>query len=128
MKDGVNLLALSEPLVQVGHGQALHHPKKGLLLFGPDKSDRRISQIRVGVIGTPGGIALYKKWVERLNKYIVAGGEGSNHVFYPGFSEVFEAEWRPRPEVEVAISGSDLERAIRVGDRFQSIFEAVSIY
>ena len=119
---------LLEPVVQVGHGQCTHHPKKGLLLFGPDKSERSIAEIRIGVVGTIGGIALYKKWVERLNRYIEAGGSGSSHLFYPGFSEIFDTQWTPRPAIELAISGNDLQRVIRIGDRYQSIYDSVSIY
>lgn len=64
------LMYLPEPLLTFGYNQSLADPKDGLFLFGPLVDVRKPSEMRVGVIGTTGGIARYSRWVATINKPI----------------------------------------------------------
>jgi hypothetical protein len=67
-----------EPELQFGYGQCLDDPKQGLFLFGP-LEERRPSSMRVGVVGTPAGIELYKQWVRAITGFIPAARPDALH-------------------------------------------------
>src|SRR6266508_5505518 len=54
---------IAEPLLEFGNCQKLEHPQDGLFLYGPVKSQGSPDVIHIGVVGTPDGIALTKRWL-----------------------------------------------------------------
>ena len=63
----MRMVRIPEPRLEFAHGQAVEDPRDGLTLFGPyDKASGAAYGIKTGVIGTPGGIARFKKWVKYI--------------------------------------------------------------
>jgi hypothetical protein len=119
---------LPEPLLQFGHGQCLENPKDGLFAFGP-LAERKPSRMRIGIVGTPEGMARYRKWVQSITRYLPAADpEAAHQAAFPGFEAIFQTEWPSDPVVEIPISSSELSRLIRIGDRHLAIFETVSAF
>lgn len=120
---------LDEPKLEFGFKQRLEDPRNGLFLFGPTQTQRAPTEIRAGVIGTPKGVSLYRRWVETANRYIPAASAHSRHQFpFPGFEAAFKARWSPTPAVEIAISSTEISNTIRLSDRYQAIYRTVSLY
>jgi hypothetical protein len=125
--DSMKLLA--EPKLEFGYRQRLEDPRNGLFLFGPIVDNRTPSHIRAGVIGTPRGVAMYKKWVEATGKFIPAASASSQHQFpFPGFEAAFRARWPASPVVEIAVSPTDVSNAIRLSDRYNAIYQTVALF
>jgi hypothetical protein len=120
---------LPEPQLEFGYRQRLEDPRNGLFLFGPLLDNRAPSQIRAGVIGTPRGVSMYRKWVEQTSKFIPAANSNVRHQFpFPGFQAAFKAHWPSSPAVEIAISPTEISNVIRLSDRYQAIYQSVSLY
>ncbi len=117
-----------EPTLRFGYGQCSDDPKAGLFTFGP-LEERRPSSIRIGVLGTPTALSLYRSWVLRINGFLPADNPDSNHhMAFPGFEPLFRTPWNLKPSVEIPVSEMALARAIRLADRHVAIFETVSLY
>src|SRR6185312_1855127 len=98
----------------------------GLFAFGP-LAERKPSLMRVGIVGTPDGLARYRTWVKSITRYIPAANpEAAHQAAFPGFEAVFETRWPVEPAVEIPISGAEISRLIRISDRHLAIFETVS--
>lgn len=118
----------TEPLLEFGYGQSIDDPKHGLFMFGP-LEERRPSSMRIGVVGTPAGIELYKEWVRAITGFIPAARPDALHQLgYPGFEAVFRTTWPVEPVAELPISTSDISKSLRISDRHVGIFEAVSLF
>jgi hypothetical protein len=117
-----------EPLLEFGHRQRIKDPKDGLFLFGP-LEERKPADMRVGVIGTPKGIAIYRKWLDKALGFIPAlDPESAHHIGYPGFEAVFQTTWPREPSVEIAVSANEISNSIRKTDRYKAIYDTVSIF
>lgn len=57
---------LDEPELEFRFGQKSRHPKDGLFLYGPHAASRRVSEVRVGVVGTASGTKHFREWGKRL--------------------------------------------------------------
>lgn len=132
------LLHLDEPTLRFSHGQDLPHPKDGLTLFGP--YTRTPGSLRYGVIGTSDGIELFRRWSERIVKYIPAY-KGSRfrrnkdaqhgklaHQYYPGFQSVFGVIWNEEPEITCEVPAATLQEALKVHDRNTRVAKVVKTY
>jgi hypothetical protein len=98
-----NLEYIDEPLLEFGYGQRLKDPKGGLFLFGP-LAERRPAQMRVGVVGQLGGLALYKEWLGKAQRFIPAvEPETPHHLAFPGFEAVFQTSWPILPIIEIPV-------------------------
>src|SRR5947208_882787 len=115
---------IPEPFLEFGYRQRMKDPKDGLFLFGPLEV-RKPHQMRIGVIGTPKGIGIYRKWVEGLRGFIPAiRPDSPHHLAYPGFEAVFQTEWPQEPMVEIGVSATEVSNAVRKADRYKAIYEA----
>src|SRR6266568_1572854 len=118
---------IKEPFLEFGHGQRLKDPKDGLFLFGP-LEDRRPGQLRAGLVGTPKGISIFRRWLNGAKRFIpTPQPESPHHLAYPGFEEVFQSKW-PDPRLEIAISATEISNAIRKTDRHRAVYETVSLF
>jgi hypothetical protein len=119
---------LDEPLLEFGYGQRLKDPKDGLFLFGP-LEDRRPAEMRVGIIGTPKGIAVYRQWLDRARAFIpLADPEVKHRLAYPGFEAIFQTKWPTKPVAEIGVSANEIFNAIRKTDRHKAIYDTVSLF
>jgi len=121
-------LLLAEPELRFGFGQNSADPKEGLFLFGPIRDSVNPLRLRVGVIGTPHGIALYRKWVNRISRAIPAPADTRTSVFYPGFRELFSCDWPLEPEIAVALSASEISSKLRIAERHEAVYETVGLF
>jgi hypothetical protein len=123
-----NLEYIDEPLLEFGYGQRLKDPKDGLFLFGP-LAERRPAQMRVGVVGQLGGLALYKEWLGKARRFIPAvEPETPHHLAFPGFEAVFQTSWPILPIIEIPISATEVANSIRKTDRHNAIYETVGLF
>jgi hypothetical protein len=120
---------LPEPKLEFGYGQKLEDPRNGLFLFGPLVDNRTPVQIRAGVIGTPKGVAMYRRWVEATAKFIPAASANVQHQFpFPGFEAAFRTRWPLCPVVEIAVSPTEISNTIRLSNRHEAIYKTVSLF
>lgn len=126
---GFHLDYLHEPLLRFGHEQSLDDPRSGLFLFGPLDDSRKPKSMRIGVVGTPDGIAGYQEWVRSINRHIPAARADALHqAAYPGFEAAFSTPWPDEPIVAIPVSAHDLAKSIRISDRHVGMFETVSLF
>jgi hypothetical protein len=124
-----NLIFIKEPLLRFGHDQHAEFVKDGLLLFGPLNDPQKPVSMRVGVIGSPKGIALYKKWVCKINGFIPAGKvDQDHHVPFPGYGAVFGTQWPEEPVCTLIVQEDAVLKTIQIQDRHQAIHNTVSLY
>jgi len=118
--------------------QDLAHPKDGLTLFGPYTQTQ--GSLRFGIIGTKAGIALFNRWLDRVNTYMPAY-KGSPyrtkrnaehgklaHQYYPGFHSTFGILWDARPEYVCQVPDDVLANALKVYDRHTRVSSVVKVY
>jgi hypothetical protein len=118
-----------EPLLEFGYRQRAADPKMGLYLYGPLHERGRPKHIKIGVVGTPVGLQLYRDWVRRINAYVEHRADNfANHVPFPGFNPIFSATVSHEPEISVQLSATQLAASIRRGRRHEAVRETVSIY
>lgn len=129
MSVGFRLIEVPEPELLFGYGQAMAHPKDGLLLYGPLPGPMTGSKLRIGIVATADGRRLYRKFVERISQPILpAKPDDPNHTIFPGFQAVFGVEWPADPIASIDINPLELANAIRIKDRHQAIHKSVSLY
>jgi len=103
--------------------------QSGLFVFGPLMDERTPARMRVGVIGSPGGISRYHEWLAAATQYIPAVDDSSpHHMAFPGFESVFKTPWPSLPVIELPVPGSEISNRIRIADRHKAIFETVSLF
>ncbi len=120
------ILVLPEPRVLFRHAQALEDPRDGLTLFGPLDSPYGL---RVGVIGTDHGLALYRAWVDRVRGPLTnsVGSEYSDPPF-PGFESAFRIPWQSEPALSITVDPTSLDRTVHFADPHQRVFETVALF
>lgn len=119
----------TEPSLVFGHGQVLQSAKDGLFLFGPVTRDVGISAIRYGLIGTPDGIALFKKWINDVQEVIEAPVEGSvQYRTFPGFANVFGVELPSSPICVLNVDAEGIRTALRIPDRHLAVHATVDLF
>lgn len=125
----VSVRFFEEPTLRFGFDQSLDDPRDGLFFFGPLIDVRHPKQMRVGVVGTPAGLASYRLWVRQINGFIPAlRSDVPHHIAYPGFEACFRSAWPEEPVAEIAVSATDIARMIRLSDRHIAINETVSLF
>ena len=122
------LSVLAEPKLRFGMGQTLTDPKQGLFLFGPTRDKVNPLRMRVGVIGTPQGISLYRGWVARINGPVVAPAGSTTSAFFPGFRELLACEWPVDPDISIPIRAMDISAALRISDRHEAVHSTVGLF
>jgi hypothetical protein len=120
---------IAEPLLEFGYGQKVEHPQDGLFLYGPLKSKESPEVIHVGVVGTPDGIALIKKWLATLQGPLQVERPDQLHTSaWPGFQAAFGARLELSPLVTLALASSDITAAIGKTNRFDAVRSTVRMF
>jgi hypothetical protein len=123
------IVYIAEPQLCFGFNQHTEFAKDGLLLFGPLDNAQKPASMRVGVVGSVKGIALYKKWIVQINGYIPAGKvDASHHVHFPGYEAIFGTQWPVDPVCTLVLSEEVVLNTIQIKDRYQAIHNTVSLY
>jgi hypothetical protein len=124
------LVHIEEPKLAFGFGQKAEHPKDGLFLYGPPASNQNPARMDIGVIGTAQGIARYRRWAKLVGSTIAAPEKGKeeNKTTWPGFHAVFGVSWPVEPFASCLIDGDELSKRIRIENRHEAIFNAVTLY
>jgi hypothetical protein len=117
-----------EPKLLFGYDQSLPDPKDGLFMFGPLIDRTKPGEMRVGVIGTPDGIARFNSWVKTVTGYLPAAKAEQHHLAFPGFEAAFKTAWPSQSVVELSISASEIASAVRVSDPHSRVFKTVELY
>jgi hypothetical protein len=119
-----NLIYFEEPRVEFGFSQTAEDSRDGLTLFGPFAP--ATGEVRMGVIGTPDGIAAYKKFAADVNKPIFTKSVG--RPFFPGFNSAFGLRWNATPTAQIQIDKSELQRKIAVDNLHERTYGLVTMY
>ena len=123
------LVQIPEPLLGFGYGQQMEHPKDGLFLFGPLADNANPAEMRIGIVGTETGIACFHEWARRIRGYIPSqNADAAHHASWPGFQAVFGTKWPEAALVELKVDDAELSKAIRIGNRHEAIYRAVSFF
>ena len=123
------IVQLPEPLLGFGFDQQMEHPKDGLFLFGPLADHANPAEMRIGIVGTAGCIASFHEWSKRIRGYIpAANADKAHHASWPGFQAVFGTKWPEKVLVELTVDEAELSKTIRIENRHEAIYKAVSIF
>ena len=122
-----NLLKLPEPELLFRFGARMEDPRDGLTVFGP-LDDGSSYGMRVGVIGTDRGLALYHSWVNRIQRPISLASETAARPMFPGFEAVYGIPWKATPAISLQVNEQELKQTIYLRDRHQRVFRTVDVF
>lgn len=105
----------------------MEDPRDGLTLFGPLETASPYG-LRVGVIGTQGGLALYRAWVERIQGPLQDAGAPISNPPFPGFESAFRIPWAPTPTTAIVITEAMLNAVVFLSDRHERVFKTVGLF
>ncbi len=116
-----------------GHGQTMEAPKDGLFLFGPVEDAGGRSQVRLGVIGTPTGIGLSRRWLARLAGHVPGkvGKDGQPTLWapaWPGFEACFGVSLPAQGLAELAVDNVEIEKCIKKSNRADAVRSTVLLF
>ena len=129
-----NLIHINEPLLEFRHGQKLVYPRDGLFLFGPVDNGR--PAINYGVIGTPDGVARFKRWADTITIPVPTPVSVADsvridrvHVPFAGFAPTFNTAWPNKPKLTIKTIDRDLlSKRLHIANRYEAIKLAVDMY
>lgn len=123
------IIYIDEPGLVFGHGQVLKNPKDGLLLFGPLSDSKRLSELRIGLVGCQNGINRYHRWAKSIINFIPAERpDTAHHIAYPGFEAIFGCKWPRKPICELVITEKSLTKVLFIRERYEAIYNTVSLF
>ncbi|KAF0180768.1 MAG: hypothetical protein FD160_1730 [Caulobacteraceae bacterium] len=126
---------VDEPLLEFGFRQKTDHPKDGLHLYGPRIAPASPTPLRVGVIGTSEGLAMFRDWAALIMRPIPIpprrprDKEERLHLSaFPGLREAFGLVLDPSSFSEYALEASVLDTATRLVNHHEAVSAAVDVY
>ena len=126
---------LAEPQLEFAFGQQSPHPKDGLFLYGPLAKAKKTKEIRVGVVGTPEGLAHFRSWSRSLLRSVEVPppgkGEKADRLHlanFPGLEEAFGISFDPDECSVLSIPLADIDRATRVTNLNEAVDQVASLY
>jgi len=123
------MVRIREPRLEFAFGQQLEDPRDGLTMFGPyDRGEGGAYGIRAGVIGTKQGIRRFGKWVESIQRPVGLQDAARFRPPFPGFEAVFQIAWNPKPALTISVDPDQLDRLIRVDDKYKRIYGTVDFF
>ena len=97
------LVSFGEPHLSFRYDGRMEDPRDGLTLFGPLDAGSPHG-MRVGVVGTPKGIRLYRNWIRRIQRPISLSVEAPARPMFPGFEAVYGISWPETPSIALEVS------------------------
>ena len=122
-----NLLRLPEPELSFRFGAQMEDPRDGLTVFGP-LDDGSSYGMRVGVVATRQGLALYQRWVNRIQRPISLASQVAARPMFPGFEAVYGIPWSATPAISLQVNEEELAQTIYLHDRHQRVFRTVDVF
>lgn len=126
---------LDEPELEFRFGQKSRHPKDGLFLYGPHAASRRVSEVRVGVVGTASGTKHFREWGKRLLQGIPVPPPGPREkkdrlhlADFSGLEETFGITFDPDSCSELSVKIEDIDRATRIANKHEAVDAVARIY
>lgn len=113
----VRIQRLPEPKLAFGSGASSIEPRVALVAHGP-ADNRRIKEIRLGVVGPESDVAAARVWLERLNHF-QAAKEGNTHRYrdWPGGELALGAKFLVEPAFIRTLDQTRFELARQRRDR-----------
>jgi hypothetical protein len=122
-----SLAKLKEPKLTFGHGQQTYDPRDGLFLFGPF-SRNKISNINLGIIGTPTGIQRLANWLNTIQKPVKSLDNDIARPFFPGFESAFEVSINFNATKHIEIDPDQIFHFLSYSDPHVRVYELVNLY
>lgn len=131
----LRLIHVPEPLLGFGHGQLAEHPKDGLFLYGPLDRRSHPVQVRLGAIGTSGGVAYLERYLRELMHYVAVEPprktdkkERPHLSDFPGLEEAFGLQLDLDRLVKRFVDARALDVATRQLNHHEAVANAAEIY
>lgn len=86
---------IQEPQLEFCYGQPSAHPKDGLYLYGPWSKAKKTREVRIGIVGTPDGLAHFRDWARKLKTAVKVPPPGRGKRRTVCISPIFR-DWRRR--------------------------------
>ena len=120
------LIYIEEPNIQFGYDQKCTDPRDGLSLFGP-LSSPRVYGIRSGVVATKDGLAIFKNYLDLIQKPIYNGNNITRPMF-PGFETVFGCKWESESIYFKEINEEDLGKHLYNDNNHKRTYDIVTLF
>lgn len=127
MTDSTRLMYVPEPDLLFRSEQRAEDARDGLALFGPLDAGKPYG-MRIGVVGAPEGIDLYRKWVRRVVEPVVPAGPIASHPVFPGFEAAFGIGWACEPTITAEIDRLQILKSVGIPDQHQRVFQTVELF
>jgi hypothetical protein len=123
------MVHIREPRLEFAFDQQLEDARDGLTMFGPyDRGQGGVYGIRAGVIGTKQGVKRFGKWVNSIQRPVGLQDATRFRPPFPGFEAAFQIAWNPKPALAITIDADQLDRLIRVDDKYKRIYGTVDYF
>jgi hypothetical protein len=124
-----------EPKLEFQFGQQSRHPKDGLFLYGPHAAGRKISEVRIGVVGTQSGIKHFRGWSKRLLQGVSVPPPGPTEkkdrlhlTDFSGLEETFGITFDPEACNELILDLEVIDRATKIENKYEAVDTVARIY
>jgi hypothetical protein len=131
----LEIVHISEPLMEFGNAQTSYHPKDGLFLYGPHDAPRSVRPISVGVVGTTQGITHLTEWANKLTRTVRVPPPGKtekkNRIHlsdFPGLTEAFGISLDPDAFVRRPIEWKAIDEATRTLNHHEAVARVTDLY
>lgn len=126
---------LPEPPLVFAYGQRTAHPKDGLFLYGPHEKAAKTKEIRLGLIGTAGGIGHFRAWAKNIARKVAVPPPGKTEkadrlhlANFPGLEPAFGISFDPDECVGYAIDAKEIDRVTRIVNLHEAVSKTVRLY
>ena len=134
---GVSLTVehIQEPQLEFCYGQPSAHPKDGLYLYGPWSKAKKTREVRIGVVGTPDGLAHFRDWARKLKTTVKVPppgrGEKKDRLHladFPGLEEAFGITFEPDECSALSIPFVDIDHATRIINLHEAVDRVATLF
>ena len=130
------VIYIDEPELGFAHGQKCDHPKDGLYLYGPHRTESgEIITVNAGIIGTESGINFLQKKLDEINKFIAVPPPKKTdklnrlHISdFPGLTEAFGIRLNKKVLVKRTVDLNRIDEATRNVNHHEAVRKAVDLY
>lgn len=131
----LQVVHLAEPSLTFRFGQPTCHPKDGLHLYGPFRSNADRKSLSLGVIGTRVGLTLFREWSEMLLKKVDAPEpkirdkeNRLHHRRYLGLEALFGISYNSQEFIEYEVSCEKIDKTTRLINHCEAVSKTVEIF
>ena len=122
-----SIIKLDEPELTFGHNQNTYDPRDGLTLFGPI-SRTKVSDIKLGIIGTSQGIQRMTNWLYKIQRPVKSLDNDLARPFFPGFEAAFEGSINFNAIQTIKIDPDKISHFLKYTDSHQRVYRLVNLY